>query len=246
LKGEPALERRETRATRKLGRVCTTISAPTAAEMAAKAATAFALGSDLVEFRIDLLAQPGPGATDELERFARKSVMTVRRKQEGGGFRGSEKERLALISEAARFGPLYVDLELRTAKENPDLIGSLPKKSRTIISWHDFAGTPDTPVLQGVREDAAAFGDIVKIVTTAKSEGDNASVLRLYQREPSGLIAFCMGVHGTVSRLVSLQLGSPIAYAALPNEPVAPGQLSVMTMVELKRAWESREWEKRA
>ena len=43
-----------------------------------------------------------------------------------------------------------------------------------------------------------------------------------------------MGPDGTASRILSLQLGSPVVYASLPGEPVAPGQLSVVTVKTLK------------
>jgi 3-dehydroquinate dehydratase type I len=96
--------------------------------------------------------------------------------------------------------------------------------------------------LKRARAGADAIGDVSKIVTTAKKTEDNRRVLRLYEEDPEALIAFCMGGAGTASRLASLQLGSPVTYASLPNEPVAPGQLSVTTVVGLKMLWERRGW----
>lgn len=226
----------------RLGRICTTISAKTAVEAARKAATAFALGTDLVELRADLLARPEEAESEELSHLSRKSVVTVRRKEEGGGFDGPEGERLALISRLAKKNPLFLDVELRTAKTNQDWLDSLSKRPTRIVSWHDFTGTRETRELKKIRQEASSYGGLVKIVTTARSAEDNWKVLKLYKDEPRGLIAFCMGGAGTVSRLVSLQLGSPIAYAALPDETVAPGQLPVTTMVELKRLWEGLAW----
>ncbi len=55
---------------RKLGRVCTTICAKTTGEMAKKAATAFAMGTDLVEFRLDLLQEPSLDSVRELAHLA--------------------------------------------------------------------------------------------------------------------------------------------------------------------------------
>lgn len=220
---------------RRLGSVCTTISAETVDEMAAKAATAFALRTDIVELRVDLLKEPQSATPAVLRHLLKKSVVTVRRKDEGGGFRQGEKDRLRLISDLAEASPGYVDVELRTAKENPAWLRSLPAKPKKIVSWHDFSGTKQTRTLRRVREEASALGDIAKLVTTAKKTDDNWKVLKLYEDEPKNLVAFCMGAPGTASRLMSFQLGSPLAYAALPNEPVAPGQLPVTVMAELKR-----------
>jgi 3-dehydroquinate dehydratase len=43
-----------------------------------------------------------------------------------------------------------------------------------------------------------------------------------------------MGELGIISRVVSMRLGAPLVYASLPNEPVAPGQLSIPVMQILR------------
>ena len=93
-----------------------------------------------------------------------------------------------------------------------------------------------------MRKRARKFGETVKIVTTAKAPEDIISVLELYRRDPRNLIAFCMGADGVASRVASLQFGSPVVYASLPNEPVAPGQLPVQLVVALKRLAERVAW----
>ena len=225
---------------RKPGLVCTTVSAKTGGEMATKAAAAFALGTDIVELRLDLLRRPSLAVAEELSHLAKRSVFTVRRRDEGGGFEGTEPERLALIEGLCELQPLYVDIELTTVEESRGWFAELPRTPRKIVSWHDFSKTPSFPALKRSRSRAGAAGSIAKVVTTAKSGEDNLKVLRLYEENPENLIAFCMGALGMVSRVLSLQLGSPIVYASLPNEPVAPGQLSVSTVLGLKRIWEGR------
>jgi len=66
----------------------------------------------------------------------------------------------------------------------------------------------------------------IKIVTTANSIKDTVSVLSLYKKQKSGLIAFAMGDYGRVSRILCLHLGSPFTYVSL-GKPVAPGQFSL-------------------
>jgi len=229
-------------AARKLGLVCTTISAATPLGMVKKAVTAFSLGTDLVEFRFDLLREPDVRPPESLAQLARRSVFTVRRKDEGGGFAGSEAERTALLSRLSGIGPLFVDVELRTAQENPKWFNVLQRGQRTIVSWHSLGGTPGFPVLQRAKARAASLGKVAKIVTTATSFEDSLRVLRLYESNPLDLVAFCTGSAGAASRLVSMQLGSPIIYASLPDEPVAPGQISVETVAGLKRIWGRGVW----
>ena len=226
-----------------LGAVCTTVAAKTSEQLAEKAATAFSLGTDLVEFRVDLLAEiDPPRLARELARLARKSVLTARRSDEGGGFIGGERERLALIADLADLHPRFLDIELSTVTENPRWFRGLPEGTRKIISWHDFSGTPTISSLKAVRGRARRFAETVKIVTTAKTAEDSISILELYRREPRNLIAFCMGVDGVASRVASLQFGSPVVYASLPDEPVAPGQLPVQVVVALKRIAERVAW----
>ena len=227
---------------RRLGKICTAVAAATCEEMAKKARVAFSLGSEIVEFRVDKLEERTSPAEAKkwLGRFATKSIITVRSKGEGGGFTGSEEQRLKLISGlAAGLKPAYFDVELATAKANPrwfNRLTSAPSRpDRIIVSWHDFSHTPDFQTLSGVRKEAMERGDIAKIVTMAKSPEDNLTLLMLYQEEADDLVAFCMGQDGMASRILSLQLGSPVVYASLPGEPVAPGQLSVVTVRAVKQ-----------
>lgn len=152
---------------------------------------------------------------------------------------GTEERRLRAISELAEVGPVYLDVELSTANENPGWFAALPEGPRKIVSWHDFKTTPSSAVLERKRAAAAVLGDVAKVVTTSRSERDNLRVLGLYEEDPTSLIAFCMGERGTVSRIEGFRLGSPVVYASLPGEPVAPGQLSVETVAGMKRLWEA-------
>ncbi len=237
MRDEGTIRSRKGRA--KLGRVCTTIMGKTASEMVRKAALAFRLGADIVEFRVDYAEESPAKLAKAMAAYSERAIITVRRKEEGGRFGGSEEERLAAISELADLGQLYLDIELSTARENPDWFAALPRAAQKIVSWHDFSGTPPLPVLEKTRAAAARLGDVAKVVTTSKNEEDNLRILKLYGKEPRRLVAFCMGELGTATRIESLRLGSPVVYAALPDEPAAPGQLSVWTVVGMKHLWEA-------
>jgi len=216
--------------------LCASVGADSLRELAKKATLAFALGSDLVELRIDRLA--GDDHPRELEaalsRFARKAILTVRSRREGGGFRGGEEERLRLISRLAEMRPAYIDVELATAKANKRWVDSLPEEVERIVSWHDFQGTPSLKALRAVREKELGHGTVAKVVTTARRVEDNLTTLALCLEKPGKVVSFCMGELGTVSRVVSMSLGAPLAYASLPSEPVAPGQLSIPVMKALR------------
>ena len=213
------------------------MGADSPAELAKKARLALSLGSDLVELRIDKLS--GGEALDEVEsevsRFTRRAIITVRSSREGGAFMGSESHRLDLISRLAEMRPAFLDVELATAKENETWLRTIPKSVKRIVSWHDFQGTPTLKEMRSICREELRFGSVAKVVTTARAFDDNLATLALTSGKPGKVISFCMGELGTVSRVVAMRMGAPLVYASLPNEAVAPGQLSISAMKLLKR-----------
>lgn len=216
--------------------LCTAVGADTAPELGRKAELAFSLGSDLVELRIDRLAKPvTPRELEaELSVFSKRAIFTVRSLREGGGFMEGEKNRLDLISRVADMRPAYIDVELTTMKENKKWARSLPKDVRKVVSWHDFQSTPALETLRPICAEELGLGAVAKVVTMAASAEDNLTALTLCGDRPGKVVAFCMGGLGTVSRVASIRLGAPLAYASLPNQVIVPGQLSITTMRTLR------------
>jgi len=202
-----------------------------------------ALLADLVELRIDRI----PDADLERLLTARRTpvIVTNRSRQEGGGFTGSEKERVERLSEAVRLGADYVDIESAT---DPALKSGLREaiagtSAKLIVSWHDFSGTPSPESLKAKWEECMADGPaIAKIVTRADDVSDCLRVLELIpfaRQRGQAIIAFCMGRPGKISRIMAPLLGSVIAYASLEAEEAsAPGQLTVHQMREIGRLME--------
>jgi 3-dehydroquinate dehydratase type I len=199
--------------------------------------------ADLVELRIDRI----PGADLERLLAARRCpvIVTNRNRGEGGGFAGSEADRVERLKEAVRRGADYVDIETAT---DPTLKAGLWKTmlgtpAKSIVSWHDFSGTPPSEFLKAKFE--ACMTDrpaIVKIVTHAEEPSDCLRVLELipYARQRGqAIIAFCMGRRGMISRITAPRLGSVIIYASLEAEEAsAPGQLTIRQMREIDRLLE--------
>ncbi len=142
------------------------------------------------------------------------------------------EKRLRLAIEA---GAAYCDLEI----EAPSSMGKRIRKACTdcgtmlIRSYHDFEGTADVASLKETISRCREFGaDVVKLVTTARSEEDASRVMSLYEGEEN-LIAFCMDEAGKGTRLECLRLGAPYTYAALnAEEAAAPGQWPVAEMMK--------------
>ncbi|ALM74447.1 type I 3-dehydroquinate dehydratase [Thermococcus barophilus] len=182
--------------------------------------------ADLYELRVD--AMESFDGIEKLKPFAKKLIITVRSREEGGFREIGDKERLKLFKEFLRVKPAFVDVEFKSEIAEDVIRLAKEKKVRVIISYHDFEKTPSFEELKALLEEMKKLeADVIKIVTFARHYLDNIRIVRLYEYEKN-LIAFCMGEKGKISRALSLIL-SPFTYASL-GEAAAPGQLSAEDM----------------
>lgn len=211
------------------GKICATIFARDNKELTESAEKAFSLGAELVEFRLDSLKKIDHSTLKCLLPYSERCIVTIRSKNQGGSFTGSDKDRLELLRSLLTIRPFYIDIELDTVKKNPYYVEMIKHSpTRMIVSWHNFKSTPNLDKLVKIYKKARHFGDIIKIVTLANSLEDNATILSLYGKVKyrQNLIAFCMGEKGIISRILCLFHGSPISYFSLDNE-VVPGQIPI-------------------
>lgn len=190
--------------------------------------------ADILELRIDRIKNLNLEGL--LRRKRGRVLVTNRRKDEGGGFSGTERERVELLKEAVALGVDYVDIEVRTEEalitELWAKIGNHHGRVKWIVSHHDFSGTPSERSLRRRLDECNRTGaDIVKVVTYAYTVEDNLRVLGLIpyaRRRGLEIIAFCMGEAGQISRIMAPLLGSYLSYVSLEKgAESAPGQLSV-------------------
>lgn len=222
-------------------KICVPIQAEAVDTAKAMMQRAFTV-ADVVELRIDGMKDP------DLKRLlpdkAGKILVTNRRREEGGAYDGPEAERVALLMEAVSLGADYIDAEAST---DPALLLGLKERivscgnrTKLILSRHDFTGTPSERMLKKALQDMTAIGgDIIKIVTYAKTAGDNLRLLSLVsyaRRRRQDIIAFCMGPLGRPSRFLTTILGAYLTYASLERgAESAPGQL---TVDQMKKIWD--------
>ncbi len=219
--------------------ICVPISAAGTAEAIEKMGRARPL-ADLVELRIDRI--PDADLTRLIAARRTPVIVTNRSRQEGGGFTGTEEERVALLISAVRLGADYVDIEAVTdpALKAPLIACLAGSATRLIVSWHDFSGTPPGDFLEAkLAECMADRPAIVKIVTHARTAADCLRLLVLIPealRRGQPIAAFCMGKRGKISRIMAPLLGSVISYASLElEEASAPGQLTIQEMETINR-----------
>ncbi|MEM9826406.1 MAG: shikimate dehydrogenase [Planctomycetota bacterium] len=176
-------------------------------------------GAELVELRLDYI-----GRAVQLKRLLDERpgpvVITARRREDGGRWRRSETDRLALLRTAIAAGVEYVDIEA-------DVAAQIPRYGMTkrIISYHNFDETPEN-----LEEFHAAMADedadIVKIATMATCFSDNLRMIDLVRNAKVPTIGICMGELGLITRIMSDRLGSPFTYATFSKDKkMAPGLL---------------------
>lgn len=218
------------------GKICLPI-VETTAEKAIRAMARASQLADLIELRVDYMKNPGWELL--LKGREKPCIVTNRRREEGGRYRGDEKSRLAILRQAICLGSDFVDLEMESGRSAIFELMENNIKTRLILSFHDFKKTPPLKELHGICRRMIRYGaDVIKIVTFAQSWEDNLKILSLipYALErKKKVVALGMGEKGKMSRIFAPLMGAAWTYASLDrNRTSAPGQLTVR---ELKEIW---------
>jgi len=206
-----------------------------AGEVELRAAAAIAApDADLLELRLDRVDR------DDFDLFLAllpelplPAIVTVRRREEGGQFEGSEAERGAWLAAAAQRAA-WIDVEARS-----ELAARQLGPARRIVSWHDFAAPPPDP-LALARELAARHPDAtIKLAANARDLADVASLARAQRAcADAGLkvALFGLGELALPTRLLAGKLGAALVYGSITgHEPTAPGQPTVALLSRLHR-----------
>src|SRR5687767_8478970 len=96
-------------------KICVSIALDEVQSISKQADQAFKLGADYVEIRFDSLKperlQP---AIDAAKGIKGRAVFTLRSKDQGGKFAGSEPDRVKWLRRLAEQKPMLLDVELHT------------------------------------------------------------------------------------------------------------------------------------
>ncbi|MGY0287751.1 MAG: type I 3-dehydroquinate dehydratase [Candidatus Methanodesulfokora washburnensis] len=182
----------------------------------------------LVEARLDL-----GGELDPLSDFRERLIITVRRAEEGGGWRKREEERLSFLMRALDISPRYVDIEVMSPIYNIVLKEARKRGIGVIASFHDFNGM-DLTALRRARS-LASEADILKVAVMSSSIADSIEMMKFVLESGMPTIGICMGEKGIITRYAAPLLGSPFTYAS--PKPLAPGQPRPEELMGVWRTW---------
>jgi 3-dehydroquinate dehydratase/shikimate dehydrogenase len=114
------------------------------------------------------------------------------------------------------------------------------KRAKIILSYHNFQNTQGNieKVYQKLYD---LKPQVIKIVTYARNISDNFKILkfagRVVKNRASKLIAFCMGEHGLISRILYKKFGLFMTYSSLEEgKELAEGQIPFWQMKKLYNA----------
>ena len=212
-------------------------------ELVALAARAREDGADLLEVRVDLFKKVNLASLKKELKVIRQKVKlpliaTVRRRDEGGGHRYSERERLCLLKSLI---PLIdaVDIELRSERIVREVIRQARLgKRKVLVSYHNLVKTPSDEELESIACRAKGVGgDIVKIAARAKSRDEVVRLMTFTYHCPcKPLVSISLGRAGTISRVLAPFFSSCLTYGYV-DSPAATGQLSVSQLKEKLRGF---------
>jgi len=184
-----------------------------------------------VELRLDAMREAPAFAALRAAFGKRVLIATVRSRDEGGAFSGTEDEEGDFLEGALAAGFDFADVEFR--RDGGARFAAIPP-SKKISSLHDTEGVPaDLGALVGRMLSSGAR--YVKLVATANDSSDVLRLLELQAANPGGRLAvFGMGEAGIATRVLSPYLGGALSFGALePGRTTAPGQVGARDLADV-------------
>ena len=181
----------------------------------------------LAELRLDLFHEEDPEAM--VTALGRRCLVTCRRADEGGAWRGDEAARLERLLAGARSRPAWVGLEWDLPVP-PELAECLPHV-RLLRMMHAAGGEFDLEARLG----DLPRGDAFEWVGRAATLADNARLrapLAWARDRNLALSAFLLGPKGIPGRCMQAAWGGAFTYAHADDSPtVEPGQIALGRML---------------
>lgn len=163
----------------------------------------------------------------------KKLVIVCKDREEKGRFTGTKSEKVAILIAAAQGGAHYVDIGLHTGKASIRKLLQNKKRSKIIVSHHDFEKTTKPKRLETLAQRMIDLGaDVVKIATMVHEPLDNEALMELamdLKKRKQRHIILGMGQIGLLTRVFSKPIGNELNFVTLDTK-TAPGQVSLEQM----------------
>jgi 3-dehydroquinate dehydratase/shikimate dehydrogenase len=224
----------------RLPRLCIAVVGADAPTMVERAES-LVRDNPFLELRLDYLSQP-LAALPKLKNFLELHpeatfIATCRRAVNGGKFKGSVANQVAILRKAADSGFQLVDLELQSVEAlKATELHDLSDRVGLIISHHNFKATKN--IDRQFADMSKHPADFYKLVSTATSLHDNVVMMRLLEENSAKheMVGLCMGEQGIISRVLGVRAGSVFTFgSAAKGEETAPGQVLASELRDVYR-----------
>jgi 3-dehydroquinate dehydratase/shikimate dehydrogenase len=183
---------------------------------------------DLIELCLDHLGEP-PDPADLVSAVDKPIIVSCRRVQDGGQWRGSEEERLALLQQSVKARPAYVEIELDVADQIPVVEGT-----KRVISYTSL-DEPIRDVEAVLAQARQTNADVVKFTwPTPTLHATWPLVSAVTRKRDMPVVGMGLGNASLMFSLLGRKYGSPWVYAALEKGMEAhEGQPTVFELDEI-------------
>jgi 3-dehydroquinate dehydratase/shikimate dehydrogenase len=181
---------------------------------------------DLLEVRLDRFGK-APDITELLANKPKPVIFSCRRRNDGGGWEGTEEERLTVLRQCIVSKADYVEIELDAA----DQIRKFGPTKR-VITYTNLSETP-ADIAEIYAKAQTKSADVVKLVTLARTPEEAWPLVRILASHAIPTVAVGVGKPGITLSVLGKKIGSPWTYAALEKGMEAyPGQPTVRELHE--------------
>jgi 3-dehydroquinate dehydratase/shikimate dehydrogenase len=182
---------------------------------------------DLLELRLDCFAK-SPDIKELMQHKPKPIIFSCRRPEDGGNWKGSEADRLALLRQCIVSKAEYVEIELDVA----DQIRKFPPSKR-VITYTNVKETP--PDIADIYARAQTKDpDIIKLATVARAPEEAWPLLYILAKAEVPTVVAGLGKPGVMLSVLGKKIGAPWAYAALEKGMEAyPGQPTVRELEDV-------------
>lgn len=206
--------------------ICVTVT-PTSRTLAKADLLNAARYGDIIELCLDHF-QKDPDVADLISVVNKPVIISCRRPQDGGDWKGSEEDRLLLLRRAIVAGPDYVELDL-------DIAADVPRfgKVKRVISFTRM-DRPETDINSVFYEASNLQADVVKFTwPTPNLDAAWPLLAAVSQKRVLPVVGMGLGRPELTFSLLGRKYGSPWIYAALERGMEAhEGQATVFELNE--------------
>lgn len=206
--------------------ICITVT-PTSRTLAKADLLNAARQGDIVELCLDHFHKE-PDVKDLISAIQKPIIVSCRRREDGGQWKGTEEERVMLLRQAIVAGPAYIELDLELAPKVPRF-----GNTKRVISFTRL-DEPETDIDHIFYEASNAKADVVKFTWPTPTLDDAWPLLAaVSQKRILPVVGMGQGRADLTFSLLGRKYGSPWIYAALESSMEAyPGQATVFDLDE--------------